>query len=72
MAEYNKPIPSIDPYVSKPFWDGAKEGKLMLEIGHNQSQQVQDLISSNPAYKSYSIIPDLSGIDRFILATARN
>lgn len=30
MAEYNKPIPSIDPYVSKPFWDGAKEGKLML------------------------------------------
>ncbi|MBB14984.1 protein-(glutamine-N5) methyltransferase, release factor-specific [Candidatus Poribacteria bacterium] len=49
-----------------------KEGKLMLEIGHNQSQQVQDLISSNPAYKSYSIIPDLSGIDRFILATARN
>ena len=30
MAEYNKPIPSIDPYVNKPFWDGAKEGKLML------------------------------------------
>ncbi len=30
MAEYNKPIPSVDPYVNKPFWDGAKEGKLML------------------------------------------
>ena len=30
MAEYNKPIPSIDPYVSKPFWDGAKEGKQKL------------------------------------------
>ena len=45
------------------------KGKLMLEIGHNQSQQVQDLINSNPAYMNYNIIPDLSGIDRFILAT---
>ena len=45
------------------------EGKLMLEIGHNQSQQVQDLINSNPAYTDCNIIPDLSGIDRFILAT---
>ena len=30
MADYNKPIPSPDPYVTQPFWDGAKEGKLML------------------------------------------
>ena len=29
MAEYNKPIPDPDP-MSKPFFDGAKEGKLML------------------------------------------
>ena len=29
MAEYTKPIPEPDP-VSQPFWDGAKEGKLML------------------------------------------
>jgi uncharacterized OB-fold protein len=27
---YNKPIPDPDPYVSAPFWAGAKEGKLML------------------------------------------
>jgi len=26
---YNKPIPEPDP-LSKPFWDGAKAGKLML------------------------------------------
>ena len=45
------------------------EGKLMLEISHNQSQQVQDLVNSNPAYTACNIIPDLSGIDRFILAT---
>lgn len=29
MAEYNKPIPDPDP-VSQPFFDGAKQGKLML------------------------------------------
>ena len=29
MAEYTKPIPDPDP-ISKPFFDGAKEGKLML------------------------------------------
>lgn len=29
MAEYNKPIPQPDPH-SQPFWDGAKQGKLML------------------------------------------
>ncbi len=30
LAEYNKPIPEPDPYVSQPFFDGAKQGKLML------------------------------------------
>ena len=27
---YNKPIPDPEQYITKPFWDGAKEGKLML------------------------------------------
>jgi len=27
---YNKPIPDPEQYISKPFWDGCKEGKLML------------------------------------------
>src|SRR5690606_6271789 len=30
MAEYDKPIPFPDPFVGKPYWDGGKEGKLML------------------------------------------
>lgn len=30
MTDYNKPIPDPDPYTSGPFWEGAKEGKLML------------------------------------------
>ena len=27
---YNKPVPSIDP-DSAPYWDGAKEGRLMIQ-----------------------------------------
>ena len=27
---YNKPIPEPEQYITKPFWDGAKAGKLML------------------------------------------
>ena len=34
MADYNKPIPSPDPYVTQPFWDGAKEGKLNASSLH--------------------------------------
>lgn len=30
LPEYNKPIPTYDPLVSKPYWDGAKAGKFML------------------------------------------
>jgi uncharacterized OB-fold protein len=29
MADYNKPIPQPEPH-SMPFWQGAREGKLML------------------------------------------
>ena len=27
---YNKPVPAIDP-DSQPYWDGAKDGKLMIQ-----------------------------------------
>ena len=27
---YNKPIPDPEQYITKPFWDGALAGKLML------------------------------------------
>jgi len=30
LPDYKKPIPEPDPYVTQPFWDGAKAGKLML------------------------------------------
>ena len=30
MPEYNKPVPFPDPFTGKPYWDGAKEHKLML------------------------------------------
>lgn len=30
MPDYNKPIPDPEQYITKPFWDGALQGKLML------------------------------------------
>ena len=30
MPDYNKPIPVPEPYSAGPYWEGAKEGKLML------------------------------------------
>ena len=30
LTDYKYPIPDPDPYTSGPFWEGAKEGKLML------------------------------------------
>ena len=27
---YTQPIPDPEQYITKPFWDGCKEGKLML------------------------------------------
>ncbi|MCZ6681240.1 MAG: peptide chain release factor N(5)-glutamine methyltransferase [Candidatus Poribacteria bacterium] len=43
-------------------------GKLILEIGYNQSPAVQDLIKSHPSYTDYQVIKDYSGIERIIVA----
>jgi uncharacterized OB-fold protein len=33
MPDVSRPIPKPDVYVpSKPFWDGARAGKLMLQF----------------------------------------
>ncbi len=45
------------------------QGKLILEIGHNQSHAVQALIRSQPAYKRCEAIKDYSGIERVVLAS---
>ena len=45
------------------------EGKLILEIGCNQSHPVQELMKSQPAYKHCEIIKDYAGIERVVLAS---
>ena len=45
------------------------QGKLILEIGYNQSQAVQDLIKSRPVYKRCEVIKDYAGIERVVLAS---
>lgn len=44
-------------------------GKLGLEIGHNQSHDVQDLIQSNSVYKDCQVLKDYSGVERVVLAS---
>ena len=34
MSEYTKPLPEIRPWT-KEFWEGTKQGKLMLQRGKN-------------------------------------
>ena len=45
------------------------DGRLILEIGNNQSEQVQNLIQSNPAYNDCQVIVDYSGLERIIVAS---
>ena len=44
-------------------------GKVGLEIGHNHSQDVQDIVESNPAYVGCQIIKDYSDVERVVIAT---
>lgn len=44
-------------------------GRLILEIGNNQSEQVQNLIQSHPAYNDCQVIVDHSGLERIIVAS---
>ena len=44
-------------------------GKLCLEIGHNHSCDVQDLVQSNSDYIKCQVIKDYSGIERVVLAS---
>lgn len=45
------------------------DGKLILEVGCNQSHAVQDLIKSQPAYKHCEVIKDYADIERVLLAS---
>lgn len=44
-------------------------GKLILEIGANQTEKIKELILANPAYKfsSFCVQKDLNGLDRIII-----
>lgn len=44
-------------------------GRLILEVGDNQSGQVQDLIRLHPAYNDCQMIVDYSGRERIIVAS---
>ena len=43
-------------------------GRVGLEIGHNHSHDVQELVQSNLAYSGCQVITDYSGIERVVIA----
>ncbi len=45
------------------------KGKLVLEIGYNQSRDVQELIESSAMYSDCQFIQDYSGIERVVVAS---
>ena len=44
-------------------------GRIGLEIGHNHSPDVQDIVQSNSAYNGCQVIKDYSGVERVVIAT---
>ncbi len=49
----------------------AKNGLLVLEIGHTQAEAVVGLMEKNSLYESIQVIQDYSGYDRVVLARKR-
>jgi len=45
----------------------AENGRIMLEIGHKQSEKIAQLVESDNRYSSISILKDLNDIDRIVI-----
>ena len=43
-------------------------GRVGLEIGHNHSQDVRDMVQSDSAYSDCQVIKDYSGVERVVIA----
>ena len=44
-------------------------GRVGLEVGHNHSHDVQDIVQSDAAYSDCQVIKDYSGVERVVIAT---
>ena len=49
----------------------AKNGLLVLEIGHTQAEAVVGLMEKNSLYENIQVVQDYSGYDRVVLARKR-
>lgn len=58
MSEYKKPLPEIRPWTA-PFWEGTKQGKLMLQRGKRTGK----LIMYPKKYSPYDIDEELEWIE---------
>ncbi|MGI6072000.1 MAG: Zn-ribbon domain-containing OB-fold protein [Lachnospiraceae bacterium] len=58
MSEYSKPLPEIRPWT-KEFWEGTKQGKLLIQRGKNTGK----LIMYPKKYSPYDIDEELEWIE---------
>lgn len=58
MSEYKKPLPEIRPWTV-PFWEGTKQGKLMLQRGKRSGK----LIMYPKKYSPYDIDEELEWVE---------
>lgn len=47
-------------------------GRVMIEIGYDQSEKVRTLVEANPRYRSIVIMKDLNDIDRLVILSPVN
>jgi len=45
----------------------AEGGRIMFEIGYNQSEKIADMTATDPRFTSLSILKDLNDIDRVVI-----
>lgn len=50
----------------------ADGGKIMFEIGHDQSEKVMHLTVEDPRFESVTILKDLADIDRVVILSCRS
>ena len=48
-----------------------KNGVLMMEIGHDQKEELEELLLAEDVYENVECIKDLAGLDRVIYATLK-
>ncbi len=65
-------LDAVREIVSKAPHYLADGGKIMFEIGHDQSENVMQLTVEDPRFEAVTILKDLADIDRVVIVSCRS